>query len=169
MKIIFLLLFLPGILFCQDAKVRVLSEEKRPDSIIVTIAELTVQNNSLDPLCISISTRFLIKNLSKDTIELATFGNDTYAAYDLLYTKEDVDWISDYKHEYPLVINGLTSFVVTLKLTRKSSCKEQLFDLSYLKATREMYDLLLAATMKREDWDPAIKLKFIQKSISFGK
>jgi hypothetical protein len=167
MKVFFLFLFLPKFLFSQETKVRVLSEEKGADNTIVTIAELIVQNNSFDPICIRISTGFLINNLSKDTIELATFGNDSHAAYDLLFTKDDMGLKLERIHGYPIVLNGFTSFVATLKLVRKSTCNNQILEVSYLKSTKDNYDKILDQTMRGLDWDGAIKLKFQTKEIHF--
>jgi hypothetical protein len=177
MRIFFFLLFLPNILFSQETKLRVLSEENGPDNTIVTIAELIVQNKSLDPICILISTWFVEKNMSKDTVELATFGNDTvelatfgndnYASYDLLFTKKDVDFIIETNRQYPLILYGLTSFVATVKLVRKSTCKDQLFEVSYLKIPKYKYEVLLDMFWHDQRWDPDIKLKFQTKSVHF--
>jgi hypothetical protein len=167
MKIFFLFLFLPNILFSQNAKFKILSEEKAFNNTIIMIVELEVKNDSLDPVCIIISPSFLNKNLNKDTVELATFGNDSYASYDLLFTIEDVGLKSESIRQYPLILYGLTSFVATLKFVRKTKCKDQLFKFSYLKIPRYNYNILLDKFWQDQDWGPDIKFKIQTKSIHF--
>lgn len=166
MKIYILLFiaFLPSFIYCQDARIRVISQKKASDSTTIQVFEFILQNDKDEPICISISPEILGINLNKDTIELAVSDKSNMQVYNLEYTTGDTHVYAEPNPRYPLVLNRLASFSVFLKVVRRNIYADAVIEFSYLHMPGYKYESILERVMSGGTWGEVL-LKIQKKSI----
>ena len=154
--ILIMVLLFPHLGFSQDAKIRVLNEEKINDSLLSQTLELIIHNDTQDPICLKLSTSFLTI-LATDTVELAPISyNEGCIHYALWVSKKDYTTGVNDLPRFPVVLNSRTSFVANVRVVKNVKCRSAWIEFSFTNQDSINYQGLLEKYSKNEVWDDKI-------------
>jgi hypothetical protein len=162
-----LILATAGSLFSQESRVKVMSEFKINDSMVIQTLELSLFNNSGNPFCIATSLSFLSKVPSRDTVVLASRGEKSSCKYyGLNISEEDTKYGTNDIPSYPIVLNNRTSFITYVSVTRNIRCDNTWIEVNYISDNKINYcDLSASFNSKSKKWDAGLHFKELKIAI----